>query len=58
MSEFLFSENIRRYRALLAENLDPARRHTIESLLAEEEARAAAARLKQRHSQPRRPPRD
>ena len=41
MSAYLAKENIRRFRALLDQELEPARRRTIEALLAEEEAKLA-----------------
>ncbi|MDX9999546.1 MAG: hypothetical protein WCY15_14745 [Phenylobacterium sp.] len=41
MSRFTLTENIRRFRALLAQNVDPARRRTVEMLLAEEERKLA-----------------
>jgi len=43
MTWFTLTENIRRYRQLLAGRLDPERRRTIEILLAEEEAALARA---------------
>ncbi len=41
MNNFTLTENIRRFRELLAQTLDPARRRTVETLLAEEEAKLA-----------------
>jgi hypothetical protein len=42
MSTFVISENIRRFKVLLAAELEPRRRRTIEGLLAAEEAKLAA----------------
>lgn len=39
MERFIHNENIRRYRKLLEEETDEARRNAIRKLLAEEEAR-------------------
>lgn len=50
MSRFLVSENIRRFKSLLAEPLDPDRRRTIEALLEEEQAKLSAAELEERHA--------
>ena len=41
MSRFTVTENIRRFRELLAQPLDASRRRTIQALLAEEEAKLA-----------------
>lgn len=43
MTWFTLTENIRRYRQLLAGGLDAERRRTIEMLLAEEKAALARA---------------
>lgn len=53
MRRFMLTENIRHFRELLAAPLDDARRHTIETLLAEEEA--ALERLIQDRDEPERP---
>jgi hypothetical protein len=42
MNSFALRENIRRFRQLLAETLEPTKRRTVENLLAEEEAKLAA----------------
>ena len=47
MSSFLVSENIRRFKTLLAEDLDPARRGTVEILLEEEEGKLGASCAKE-----------
>lgn len=41
MNSFVLFENIRRFKALLAQRLEPEQRHTVEDLLAEEEANLA-----------------
>jgi hypothetical protein len=53
MTRFTLTQNIRRYRQLLAGSLEPERRRVIESLLAEEEA--ALARASQTPDAPPRP---
>ena len=53
MRRFVAGKNIQRYQAMLEKESDPARRHTLEQLLAEERsARAALGDTQQRSSDP------
>ncbi len=55
MDTFVIFENIRRFKALLAQRLEPAQRGTVEDLLAEEEATLFAAATEQAPCRPNSP---